>query len=176
MIIIVFGLPGSGKSYFASLLAQKLKAAYLNSDKERKKIMSQRTYSESEKMMVYDLMLQKMKTFVQEGKSLVLDATFYKNKIREKFITAAKGKTPIEFIEMRAAEALIKKRISKTRADTEADFDVYKTVKNLWEPLEEEHLVLHSRDDNSEELLHITLDYLKAKDDKRSIKQTDTAR
>ena len=108
MIIIVFGLPGSGKSYFASLLAQKLKAAYLNSDKERKKIMTQRTYSESEKMMVYDLMLQKMKTFVQEGKSLVLDATFYKNKIREKFIYTAKGKTPIEFIEMRAAEALIK--------------------------------------------------------------------
>jgi len=32
MIIIVFGLPGSGKSYFASKLAERINARYINSD------------------------------------------------------------------------------------------------------------------------------------------------
>ncbi len=66
VIVIVFGLPGSGKSYFASRLAEMLKAEYINSDIVRKQLLTQKTYSEKEKLSVYDSMLEKMKTLLQQ--------------------------------------------------------------------------------------------------------------
>ncbi|SFP80598.1 hypothetical protein SAMN05444277_10244 [Parafilimonas terrae] len=33
MIVIIAGLPGSGKSYFAGRIAQMLSVAYINNDK-----------------------------------------------------------------------------------------------------------------------------------------------
>ena len=38
MVVIVFGLPGSGKSYFASRLAGIISADYINSDRVRREI------------------------------------------------------------------------------------------------------------------------------------------
>ena len=60
MVILVLGLPGSGKSYFAGRLAQKINAEYLNSDQIRKEMFQGRTYSDSEKAKVYEALLQKM--------------------------------------------------------------------------------------------------------------------
>ncbi|HUZ58418.1 MAG TPA: AAA family ATPase [Hanamia sp.] len=49
MIVIVFGLPGSDKSYFASRLAKMIHAGHVNSDKVRKEWFKERVYSEDEK-------------------------------------------------------------------------------------------------------------------------------
>jgi predicted kinase len=78
MIVIVFGLPGSGKSYFASRLAKAINARYVNSDKVRKENFEKRIYSDQEKKAVYDKMLEQMKESVKQKKNLVLDATFHK--------------------------------------------------------------------------------------------------
>ena len=83
MVILVLGLPGSGKSYFAERLAQKIHAEYLNSDQIRKEMFPDRTYSDSEKARVYEALLKKMQEAIDKEKDVVLDATFYKNKIRE---------------------------------------------------------------------------------------------
>ena len=53
MVIIVCGLPGSGKSYFAERLAKKIDADYVNSDRLRKELFPSRTYSDREKATVY---------------------------------------------------------------------------------------------------------------------------
>ena len=85
MIIIVFGLPGSGKSYFASKLAKRLEAKYVSSDVVRKQLFTVRKYTGEEKTKVYDVMNKEMKEAIQQGKDIVLDATFYKGRIRNKF-------------------------------------------------------------------------------------------
>lgn len=74
MIIIVFGLPGSGKSYFASRLAKMINAGYVSSDKVRKELFKESVYSEQEKRAVYDKMLQQMEQAIQQKNNLVLDA------------------------------------------------------------------------------------------------------
>ena len=56
MMIIVSGLPGSGKSYFASRLARKFEATYINSDLMRKKIEAQGRYAFDDKLNVYEEM------------------------------------------------------------------------------------------------------------------------
>ena len=91
MIVIVFGLPGTGKSYFASRFAAMINADYINSDRVRKKLFVYRTYSIKEKLSVYYEMLAQMKEIVKQNKNLVLDATFYNTDIRKKFLDEAIG-------------------------------------------------------------------------------------
>lgn len=158
MVIIVLGLPGSGKSYFAERLAKQLDAEYLNSDRLRKELFSKRTYSEKEKAKVYAMMLEKMEEAIGQKKNLVLDATFHKKKTMQPFLT--KGNAKISIIEVRADEEIIRQRVQKTRPFSEADFEVYRSIKQEWEPLEMPHLVLQSTNKNIEVMLRQALEYL----------------
>jgi predicted kinase len=157
------GLPGSGKSFFAAQLAALMKATYINSDKERKKLLAVRTYTENEKSFVYDAMLEKMKRLIKKNKNVVLDATFYKNEIRQKFINETEGKYPLFIIEVKASEAIVKERLKKIRPDSDADFEVYKKIKKQWEPVEKDHLILRSTNDNIKAMLEKALNYLQLK-------------
>src|SRR5690606_38715389 len=90
MIIIVLGLPGSGKSYFAERLAKMLHADYTNSDRVRKELFPKRTYSDQEKAVVYDAMRKKMEESIALERNVILDATFHKKSTRELFIRNTK--------------------------------------------------------------------------------------
>jgi predicted kinase len=168
MIVIVFGLPGSGKSYFASRLAKLINGGYVNSDQLRKEMFKNRTYSEQEKAAVYKAMLEKMKEAIQQNRNLVVDATFHKSKTRKPFIEETKGKESIFFIEVRADESIIRERLKKDRPDSEADFEVYKFIKQQYEPLNTEHLFLESTNENIDSMLQKAAAYLHLKNDKRT--------
>ena len=71
-------MPGTGKSYFASKLANLTNAEYINSDHLRKELFSERTYSNDEKEMVYRKMLEKTKSAVNENTNVVLEQHFIK--------------------------------------------------------------------------------------------------
>lgn len=161
MIVIVCGLPGSGKSFFASRLSPLINGVYIKSDKVRMEMLQQKTYSEKEKEAVYEEMLLRMKKLLEENRNVVLDATFYKNKIRNKFKDVAKR--DITFIEIQADELIIKERTKQKRKDSDADFEVYKKIKRDWEPLTEDHLTLQSTNNNIDEMLQIAISYLNNK-------------
>lgn len=160
MIVIVFGLPGSGKSFFAERLAGMIGAEYINSDRLRKRMFAKRTYTLKEKLSVYEELLSSMRQALKENKNLVIDATFYKKDIRQSFIEEA-GASKLIFIEVEASEFIIRKRLNREREDSEADFNVYKTVKSQWEPMQEKHLQLESTDDNIDAMLKKAVKYIK---------------
>jgi predicted kinase len=164
MIVIVFGLPGSGKSYFAEQLAKIMDADYVNSDRIRRELFLERTYSEKEKFKVYEAMLSKMQDAIDSEKDIVLDATFYKNAMRQLFVKNATGK--VFFIEVWANDEVIKERLKKSRPYSEADFEVYKLVAKQWEPFEENHLKLKSTNDNIDAMLQKALKYLNHESDR----------
>jgi predicted kinase len=169
MIVVVMGLPGSGKSFFASRLATAIHADYINSDRLRKKMIKRRTYSIKENEFVYDEMLKEMRNGIKQDKSFVLDATFYKSETRNKFKEETRDAGRTVFIEIIADEALIKKRLQSPREDSEADFTVYKFIQQQWEPIEEQHLILQSTNDNIEDMLKKAVKYLYSKkNDKRT--------
>lgn len=162
MIVIVFGLPGSGKSYFAERLAKRMNADYVNSDRLRKELFPIRTYSDREKNAVYTNMLIKMQKAIENKRNLVLDATFHKKGTRDFFINNAKDK--IGFIEVWADETILKNRLKSNRLYSEADFEVHQLIKRQWEPLEAPHLVLESTNHNIDEMLAMAQEYLKNDD------------
>ncbi|KAA9035649.1 AAA family ATPase [Ginsengibacter hankyongi] len=161
MVVIVFGLPGSGKSYFAERLAKLIKADYINSDRVRKELFKKRTYSKAEKQSVYDEMLATMKDAVDQDRNVVLDATFHTKETRNPFVKEMKSKGGIYFIEVTANEELIRERLKKARPYSEADFKIYKIIGSDNEPLKEPHLVLQSTNNNIGEMLQKAYDYLK---------------
>lgn len=166
MVAIVFGLPGSGKSYFASRLAGAIDADYINSDRLRKSLIADRTYSDREKDLVYREMLAQTKEAVKENRNVVLDATFYKNESRKLFVAELCDKTTLFFIELFAKEPVAKKRLAKDRPYSEADFTVYRLIRRQWEPMEAPHLLLESRDDNVAQMLRQGLAYIRNQNDK----------
>jgi len=168
MIIIVFGLPGSGKSYFASRLAKVVNAGYVNSDRVRKENFEKREYSDQGKKAVYDKMLEQMKDSVKQKKNLILDATFHKKNIRKMFVEEMKGKGGVFFIEIQADEHIARERLKSPRPYSEADFEIYKLISKQNEPLEEPHLILKSTDDNIDEMLRKASEYLKINNDNRT--------
>jgi predicted kinase len=170
MVVIVFGLPGSGKSYFAERLAKKLKADYVNSDRLRKEMIPVRSYSVEEKAAVYKAMREKMKKAENENRNIVLDATFYRNETRKLFTQEVKEKDGVRFIEITAGENLTRLRLNKEREYSEADFEVYKLIRGQWEPLNEPHLVLESTDENIDSMLQRAAAYLEMKNDTRTNK------
>jgi predicted kinase len=151
MIVIVFGLPGSGKTYFAGRLADRINAEHIQSDKMRKELLDASTYSDREKLYVYDEMMIRSKNCIKQNKNVVIDATFYHDEIRKKFLQEI---PEIFFIEVRADESLICERLKRKRAYSDADFQAYKKIKSEWQPMGEQHLILQSTDDNIEEMLH----------------------
>jgi len=162
MIIIVFGLPGSGKSYFASKLAKRLEAKYVNSDVIRKQLFAVRKYSEEEKMKVYEVMIRAMKKAIQKDENIVLDATFYTEYIRNKFSKSAEVfKEKIIFIEVRTDENIRADRLSLSREHSEADYSIYLHIKKVFEPLRSEHLILRSTQENIKEMMGVALNYIK---------------
>jgi predicted kinase len=169
MIVVVMGLPGSGKSFFASRLATAIHADYINSDRLRKKMIARRTYSIKEKELVYNELLKQMRQAIKQNKNLVLDATFYKIQTRNKFKEETTDVGEMVFVEIRANETLIKERLLLSRKDSEADFKVYKAIQQQWEPIEEQHLILQSTNDNIEYMLEKAIKYLYSKkNDKRT--------
>lgn len=161
MIIIVLGLPGSGKSYFASRLAQQLQAKYVNSDLIRNQLLDIKTYTSKEKTKVYTFMIDEMKAAIGQNTNIVIDATFYKKSIRNKFKEASKElEQSIIFIEVWADENIIKDRLQRKREVSDADYAVHLLIKAAFEPLTEAHLSLQSTQDNIDQMLELALKYI----------------
>lgn len=161
MMIIVSGLPGSGKSYFATRLSQKLRASYISSDLTRKDMDAQGRYAFEDKLNVYEEMAHRAGEELRAGKQVVIDATFYCKEMRELFYTLGKLlHKKIVLIEVVADEHIIARRLSQPRSDSQADFAVYKLVKSQYEQLDIEHLTIESKTDNIEDMITKAIDYI----------------
>lgn len=161
MIIIVLGLPGTGKSYFAQLLSDRLGAVYINSDRLRNALKARGMYTRKNKLEIYQAMVEEARRTVAEGKNVVIDATFYKRIMTNLFIQLATDHTvPIRFIKIEADEKLIKERLKKPRQDSEADFGVYVKIKEEFEEPVVPHLRLRSEADNIDTMLESALNFL----------------
>ncbi|MGK7391641.1 MAG: AAA family ATPase [Candidatus Cyclobacteriaceae bacterium M2_1C_046] len=161
MIVMVLGLPGSGKTYFAKRLAGKINAVHISSDRIRNELMALGKYSKKEKLAVYNKMIQLTAESLVSNKNIVVDATFYLSETREMFYNLAKKENvEIQLIVMEADEKLIKERVTKPREDSEADLEVYKKIKEQFEPVNSPHLTLNSTNNNLNLMLKKATEYI----------------
>jgi len=161
MLIAITGLPGTGKSTFARALAERLEALHLNTDIIRDALNLRGQYDVSSKEKIYDEMQRRTVAALSEGRTVVVDGTFYKQALRAQFeALAEQHHHTVQWIEIRAEEAVIRQRMAKKRQYSEADFDVYLQIKAKFEPLQQPHLTLWSDRMSVEEMVRHTLEHI----------------
>ena len=143
MIIIVIGLPGTGKTTFSRALAEKIGAINLNTDIIRDRLQLRGQYDRNTKRIIYENMQLEAARAVRQNKHVVVDGTFYKQRLRDSYqVFASKNRVGLKWIELKAKEATIKSRVDKKRTYSEADYEVYLKVKALFEPMKKDCLNL----------------------------------
>lgn len=158
---VITGLPGTGKTTLAQALAAHLSIAHFNTDKLRMEMGLCGRYDEATKAQVYDELYKMVQRTLAANESVIVDATMYKKAARDRFRTlAAKADVPIVWIETRAAEPIIKQRVSKSRPYSEADYGVYQKIKGVYEPLEGAFLPLHTDQVTLRDMVKRATDYI----------------
>lgn len=161
MLIAVSGLPGSGKSFFAMKLAERLGAVYISSDQTRKAMDAMGRYRFEDKLNVYEEMAKRAGEGLRKGQTLVVDATFYRHEMRDMFSTLCTLlHKPFYNLEIQADNETIKERLSKPRIDSEADFAVYQQLVREYEKPAGSQLVIQSTNTNIEAMLGEALAYI----------------
>jgi len=160
-LILVMGLPGSGKSFFAERLASAIGANYLSSDRERNRTGRRGHYSTEDKLKIYHDLEELAKETLNLGKTVVIDATFHLQHTRDLFskLAVEEGASPFYF-HTTADEDLIRERLRQPRTESQADFSVYKKIKEAFEPIIMEVTVLESKKDNIAFMLETALAHI----------------
>lgn len=163
MIILVGGLPGSGKTYFATKLATEINATLYSSDKVRKVLHVSGKYNIADKLDVYtELARLAESALANKNSPVIVDATFSHHRMRILFKELAeKHNVKFLFIWLYADDKIVKARTSIPRPDSDADFQVYEKIRNQFEPIIFHHLVLESTDANINEMLTEAQRYIK---------------
>ena len=88
-LVILCGLPGTGKSHFARELARRAPFVWLNSDRTRKLLVDRPSYSRREHRRVFSAMHVLTRGYLREGYSVVFDATNLNENVRRPLYSSA---------------------------------------------------------------------------------------
>jgi len=161
ILLVVFGLPGTGKTTFARALAARLGLPHFNTDIIRAELGRKQQYDIGDKSFIYDRMLERARGELQKGKGVILDGTFYLEVLRKPFTElAGELGIPVLWIQLTAKEDVVRQRVSATRPYSEADFEVFQKVRREFEPLAAEALRLSSDTEDLPGMIEKTLEFM----------------
>ena len=149
-LVVLHGLPGSGKSYFGELVAGLTDAVTLGSDRFRKAIVSGvPQYDGVENKRLFTAMNLRTEQLLEQGWVVIFDSSALRAWIRQPLESIA-GKYGIEPVRVHLdpPEAVILERLAlRTEPPDPTENvkvwrDVYEMMKRGWQPITEHHLHL----------------------------------
>lgn len=151
MLIILAGLPGTGKSTVATALGRELAATALSTDRIRAERPGSPAYSPAAKGGVYERMFARAERILGSGQSVILDATFYLRRLRQAGAAVGRrARVPVFVVEVTLAEAAVRERMARrlgaARGPRPAGFEVYHFIRKVFEPVRGPHFTLDTAD------------------------------
>jgi hypothetical protein len=147
-LLLMCGLPGTGKSVLARELAQRAGFSVVRSDVTRKRLAGLRPgesggttpaagiYAADFTERTYEACLDEAERRLFAGERVIVDATFRDEAHRLRFVEAAdRWMVPVRILHCRAAEDLVHDRLDRRVGDpSDADWGVYQHMREIWEP------------------------------------------
>jgi predicted kinase len=153
-LVLVSGLPGTGKSTLARSLAEQAHFEVIRSDVIRKEVFTVETseqtgslYSSDRTQRIYDECLKRARRLLRAGKRVIVDATFQREEDRLSFLQSAIdcGCRAV-WLECTAPAEIAKQRIESRHGDaSDADWSVYQLVSSRWQTASEQTERFHQR-------------------------------
>jgi uncharacterized protein len=146
-LVLVGGLPGTGKSTLAHALAGSANFELIRSDVVRKELAGlaphapsppearSRLYSPEVNERTYAECLRRAEGLLFEGRRVLVDATFREEKRRQPFLEAAtRWAVPALLVVTHADADIVRRRLQQRTGDaSDADWQVFQQVAESWE-------------------------------------------
>ncbi len=149
-LLMMVGLPGTGKSSVVENLIKILPAVVVSTDKIRLLMRNQPTYTAAERMLVYEVCYSIIEARLKKGQRVIFDASNYLAARRDYLrVLAQKVGAPVAVTYVQAAQDTIRERLHRRNSGqrrkgdlSDADWSVYKWMVEAQEPVVGEHLIL----------------------------------
>lgn len=149
-LLMMVGLPGTGKSSVVENLQQKLACVVVSTDNIRLLMRNKPTYTAAEMMLVYEVCYSIIEARLKAGQRVIFDASNYLAARREHLKKLAQRiGAPVAVCYVQAGQEVIRERLQQRnngrRRETDlsdADWSVYKWMVEAQEPVVGEHLIL----------------------------------
>jgi predicted kinase len=142
--IALVGLPGSGKSYFAAKLIERIPAVVLESDFLRKELVRRPVYSQFESFRLFKAIHRLITELLAAGYNVILDATNLSEDSRRPLYSIA-GETGAKAIVVHMntprelAEERLSGRLLQRDGYSDANWAVYQKLETDFEPITGPH-------------------------------------
>lgn len=153
-LIVVSGLPGTGKTYFCRRLAERLPFLVLEGDALRKHLFATPSYSAAESAHLFRTIHHLIEALLRKGIPIILDATNLSERHREHLYSIAERlNARLVLVRVEAPPELVQKRLKarlkhpRSEDKSDADWTVYQKMKSTIERINRNHFVVDTSQD-----------------------------
>jgi hypothetical protein len=153
-LIVVSGLPGSGKSYFSRRLAERLPLPIIESDAMRQILSAKPDYSQAESGRLFRACHALIDELLSKGISVIFDATNLIERNREQLYRIADSAgAKLIMVRLDAPTEVIQQRLERRRNGddpndkSDADWQVYRKMTATAEKIRRNHFAVDTSKD-----------------------------
>ncbi|AHF98832.1 kinase [Halostagnicola larsenii XH-48] len=134
-LVVVCGLPGTGKTTVARELAERTGGTLIRTDVVRKDLFPDPEYTDEEVQVTYDELFDRARAAVERDAVAVLDGTFRRESLRDRARRVARdSNAQFDLVRVTCSEDVVRERIEERENDeSDADFSVHKLLRSEFE-------------------------------------------
>ena len=168
LLVGMCGLPGTGKSHFASKLSEEVPFLIMETDRLRKVIVPHPKYTTQEHRRVFNSCYQLIVYYLVNGYSVLFDATNLNEDFRSHIYDISETTAaPLAIVHVTAPKNTVRRRLKERKANrysntySDAGWLIYTRMAPVEEPVQREHYAVDSSQ-NIQPILNQVIDWARS--------------